>query len=199
MSILGRQRILEIMKHRELKHRLVVTPILDSRQVGEGSIDIRLGNEFIVVRRGNLPLIDPAENVRERRAHTKHFANFGRPFYLHPNELVLASSLEYVRLPANVSAYVTSRSRWGRVGLVIATATAVHPGFTGCITLELVNHGEVPLALYPGSSVAQLVLSEIAGAGLYSGHFAVRTGPLLGGVSKDDVDLEFWTNRNSHS
>ena len=33
--------------------------------------------------------------------------------------------------------YVIGRSSWGRRGLVIATAVEVHPGFVGCLTLEI--------------------------------------------------------------
>ncbi len=50
----------------------------------------------------------------------------------------------------------------GRLGLVTATATLVHPGYTGIITLELANLGDTPIALYPGVRIAQLVLHKIA-------------------------------------
>jgi dCTP deaminase len=187
------------MKASDLKDRLIITPILEDSQIGAGSVDLRLGAEFIVVRRGNIDIIDPARNdIKSQRSQARHLVNFGRAFYLHPNELVLASSLEYVRLPRSVAASVTTRSRWGRVGLVIATATAVHPGWTGCITLELVNHGEVPLALYPGISVAQIVLYDSKDAPNYTGRFSHQTGPKAGDVRENVSDLDFWTKREFH-
>ncbi len=158
----------------------------------------RLGNDFIVTRRGNLAKLDPAtENVREHRYQTKHFVNKGDPFYLHPNELVLAGTLEYFRLPIDVAASVTSRSQWGRAGLVIATATAIHPGFSGSITLELLNLGEVPLVLYPGTPVAQMVLYECVGGTPYQGGMSHKTGAHFSGLSQDrkKSDLEFWVPR----
>ena len=57
---------------------------------------------------------------------------------------------EYVQLPPGLMCYVIGKSSWGRMGLIIATATKVDPGFKGCITLEIVNEGEIPLVLYPG-------------------------------------------------
>jgi dCTP deaminase len=47
---------------------------------------------------------------------------------------------------------------------MIATATQIAPTFKGCVTLELVNEGEIPLVLYPGLRVAQLLLYRTEGA-----------------------------------
>lgn len=169
--------------------------MLSATQVGPASIDIRLGHDFITTRRGNLAYIDAAEvDIDVNRYQVRHYVNYKEAFYLHPNELVLASTLEYVRLPKSIAASVTSRSAWGRVGLLIATATAIHPGYTGTITLELVNHGEVPLVLYPGLSVAQIVLTNAIGSAEYRGRFAGYTDaqfPNFG--SQDRRDIDFWT------
>jgi dCTP deaminase len=195
MSVLGKTRIEKLLHARKLEDRLIVTPLLDPSQIGPASIDVRLGHDFITTRRGNLPYIDPAQiTVDPNRYQSRHYVNLREAFYLHPNELVLASTLEYLRLPKSVAASVTSRSSWGRAGLVIATATAVHPGFTGTITLELVNHGEVPLVLYPGLSIAQLVLSEAVGSKEYRGRFGGHTDAQHAAVGGEDRrDIDFWT------
>lgn len=57
------------------------------------------------------------------------------------------------------------RSSWGREGLVIATATGVHPGYSGILTLELTNLGEIPLRLYPGIAIAQLFVHTVDASG----------------------------------
>lgn len=193
MSVLGRQRLIAAINSEDSSTRLVVTPLLNKNQVGEASIDIRLGNDFVVTRRGNLQAIDPAtDDPRLVRYNSRHYANFGSKFFLHPNELVLGSTLEYVKLPPTLAGWVTSRSKWGRVGLVIATATAIQPGFGGTITLELLNLGEVPLVLYPGLLVAQIILSECEGAEPYNGAFAGQVDPGHGKISADK-DMAFWT------
>jgi dCTP deaminase len=200
MAVLGHTRLLDLLHQNDLSERLIITPLLDEgQQVNEASIDVRLGNSFIVTRRGNLPCIDPAkQDLRAGRYQTKHFVNFHEPFYLHPQELVLGATLEYLRLPTSVAAVVTSRSRWGRAGLNIATATAVHPGFSGAITLELVNHGEVPLVLYPGIPIAQLVLYDCQGATAYLGEMANRTDAHYAQVADSQQrDLTFWTTKPS--
>ncbi len=194
MSVLGKQKIQDYLRENDLENRLIITPLIDSSQIGQSSIDIRLGNDFIITRRGNLPYIDPAKvDIKEHRYQVKHYINFKEKFYLHPQELVLAGTLEYFRLPVTLSGYVTSRSSWGRAGLIIATATTIHPGFTGTITLELVNLGEVPLVLYPGLSVAQLVLSQCEGGEEYRGRFSNHTEAQYPTVGQDKK-LAFWTN-----
>lgn len=200
MSVLGHHEIVKLLAKKNIKDRLIVTPLMSDDQIGPASIDIRLGNDFIITRRGNLPFIDPAQQEgREKNYQTKHYINFGDKFYLHPQELVLAGTLEYFRLPGNISGSVTSRSSWGRAGLVIATATAVHPGFTGTITLELVNLGEVPLVLYPGLCVAQIVLITAEGALEYDGRFGFYTDAQHAKVNEDKKkDLDFWVTQKNH-
>jgi dCTP deaminase len=147
-----------------LHERLVVTPLLEASQIGEASIDLRLGTEFLILRRTRYAGVDPASrtvDIQAREIVDRHVVPLGRPLWLHPDQFVLGATLEFVRLPSYVGAYVLGRSSWGRIGLIVATAVMIQPGFTGAITLELVNEGESPIALYPGSRIAQLAVHEL--------------------------------------
>ena len=62
-----------------------------------------------------------------------------------------------------MGAYVLGRSSWGRVGLIVATAVMVQPGYTGTLTLELVNEGDSPIRLYPGVRIARLAVHTLPG------------------------------------
>jgi len=201
MSVQGHKSIVALLGAPDIKKRLIVTPILEASQIGSASIDVRLSYEFVSVKRGNIGFLDPcALEDGRHRFRTPHHLNRGERFYLHPNEMVLASTLEYVRLPLNIAAYVTSRSKWGRLGLVIATATAIHPGFTGTITLELVNHGTIPIALYPGLDVAQLILHEVKNATPYEGALSRQTGPHISSPLSSESKLgDFWCPKKSSS
>lgn len=194
MSVLGRKRILKALAEKNPEERLFVSPILDKRQVGDASIDVRLGYDFVTVKRGNLGTLDPARRLDDpEKFRTHHRLNHREPFYLHPNEMALASTLEYVRIPATLAAYVTSRSKWGRTGLIIATATAIHPGFTSAITLELVNSGNVPLVMYPGLMVAQMILSDADGATPYRGDLGGQVSPFAPNQGSSwQRDMDFW-------
>jgi dCTP deaminase len=75
--------------------------------------------------------------------------------------------------------------------LVIATATGVHPGFTGCLTPELANLGDIPIAIQPGMTIGQLFLhSVVADEGDTSvdqSAFTCKRAPRLGHPQSDAV------------
>jgi dCTP deaminase len=165
MSALVKAAILTSIREK----RLVVSPILAAEQLGASSIDLRLGNVFLMARARGLSVVDPArfahsdaaasdhalEQAR-RQKHERFEAPFEQKFLLHPGMLALVPTLEWIKLPPNLQGVVTARSSWAREGLSIATASLIHPGYKGVITLELANLGQIPLALYPGLRIAQI-------------------------------------------
>ena len=151
-----------------IDQRLVIVPIInEAEQIKGYSVDLRLGSEFILPVRSRFPVLDPDEGASNsryasgdvERYQERVYRPYGQPFVLNPGELVLGCTLEYIQLPANMTGYITGRSSWGRLGLNIATAIAVAPGYSGVLTLELVNHSNAPLMLYPGTRIASLNLS----------------------------------------
>jgi dCTP deaminase len=116
------------------------------------------------------------------------YVPFGQDFFLHPRAFVLAVTLEWVRIPGNLAAYVVCKSSWGRCGLIIATATGVHPGFKGCLTLELSNVGEIPIGIKPGISICQLFLHEVSSTDEHvdSSSFVGTRKPMLRRVQLDE-------------
>ena len=138
--------------------RLEVLPAL---QYPEGAgLDLRLSNRFISFRRTGVPTFDPLAKADPRSMQLTSELAWTEQFVLHPHEMVLGSTLEYLVMPVDLTAQVISRSSYGRLGLLTATAVQVHPGFKGCLTLELVNLSNVPLTLTPGERIAQLVVSR---------------------------------------
>jgi dCTP deaminase len=149
----------ELLKRR-LERDLTVTPILYDKQIGDGSIDISLGTQFITNLRPNIGEIDPNNLSEEqiRKFQKQVVVSFQDQSVLHPGGFLLGATLEFIALPPDLCGFVLSRSSYGRTGLLIATATYIHPGWKGCLTLELENLGEVPIVLRPGAPVGQLVL-----------------------------------------
>jgi len=163
MSTLSRRRIeLRLRETREAK-RLVITPLLSVKQFGDISVDLRLGNQFIVFRMHMGGFMNPFKlsDVQLRSLQERRVVRFGQEFVLHPGQLALGSTFEYLQMPSDLEGQVEGRSSWARVGLQIATATCVEPGFSGVVTLELSNTGTMPLELFPGVRVAQLVLRDV--------------------------------------
>lgn len=70
---------------------------------------------------------------------------------------LLGTTCERVTLSRSVQAQVSGKSSLGRLGLQVhQTAGFIDPGFTGQITLELYNVGDVPVVLKEGMRIAQI-------------------------------------------
>lgn len=210
MPILSRSEIVERMKGDPASpSRLYITPLLTEAQIGPASVDVRLGSSIIVPKKTYIDSHDPTQRLAILQAESRLYERIRLPynakFVLHPNEVTLGVTFEYIVTPADVFCMIVSRSSWGRLGLIIATATVVQPGFRGCLTLELTNMSDSPIALYPGLPVGQLILM-LTTARVTDGGFAQEvTYPKVGRYDcpteaepprflPDDQDdeLEFW-------
>jgi len=158
--LLVREDILRRMSEVALLDRLVITPLLDKSQIGPASVDLRLGSGFIEARRRDAHVIDPsdAKPISNLITEDRYEVPLGESLYIHPGQFLLGATFEFIRLPTNLGGQVLGRSSWGRLGLMVATAVTVQPGFGGCLTLELQNLGSVPIRLFPGLRVAQIML-----------------------------------------
>lgn len=174
---------------------LSIVPPVDTdvlEKSGEASITLRMGRWFVVLRQSSQPYFDVAADDSEIRAESrsarKYFVPFGREFILHPGRFVLASTLEWLRFPCHLGGYVGGKSTWARRGLIIETAAGIHPGFNGCLTLELANVGEVPIRIRPGMKICQIFV-HAAAKGAYSsaGPLTGRRRPHLGRPSADPI------------
>lgn len=181
-GVLTAEDLHEWMERGPILERLIITPLFDAEQtIGTSAIDVRLGTEFILFRREAFHSLDisSADSLVGDVSRYQHriVKRIKDPLVLHPGQLVIGSTLEYVQVPPTLMAYVVGKSTWGRTGLVIATATKVDPGFRGCITLEIINEGEIPLVLVPGIPIAQLVFHRAERPGEYRGSYTCPIGP----------------------
>ncbi len=175
---------------RRLGGDLIVTPLLnESEQVAEGSINVRLGTKFIDTKVREYSELDPKTLSLEqiKKFQERIQLSFGGHYVLHPRRLVLAVTFEFIALPSDLCGYVLSRSRYGRAGLMVATATYIQPCWKGCLTLELFNYGDFPIRLYCGSQIAQLVLQK-ADPELQRGDFRNRLIPVEPQFTRMDTD-----------
>ncbi len=154
-----------VVSTREMRRRLRdlgdafdVTPAPDDDDIRLGSINLRLGRTFLVARRGAVPVIDASDPARSDRVFEEVRLAESEALIIHPRQFVLAVTLEYLSIPCDLCGFIQSRSTYGRMGLIAATATYVNPGYQGCPTLEIVNEGEVPVSVKPGEPICQLVV-----------------------------------------
>jgi dCTP deaminase len=201
VSALSRSSIIKAIK----SEGLVVSPILSARQIGASSVDLRMGTVALVARAGAQSHVDPAGYLddasspglhgpteRRQQKHSRFDVPFGASFLLHPGSLVLVPTLEWMKIPPTLQGVVTARSSWAREGLNIATATIVNPGYSGIVTLELANFGQIPISLNPGLRLAQIAFYRLEAAdsvtdakhlgGKFNGCFE----PAAGNIALDD-------------
>lgn len=175
---------------------LVITPqparntLLES---GAASVDFRLGTWFVTLKQARMGLLNIGDERRRIPQFTKtHYVPFGAKYYLHPQAFVLGVTLEWIRVPAKLAAYVVGKSGLGRCGLIIATATGVHPGFKGCLTLEITNVGNIPVVISPGMKICQVFFHSVDSLDdtlLDKSQFVGLRKPVVGKVERDDIAL----------
>ncbi len=199
MPALSRKAILDRMKS---GGNLYVGPLLDISQIGDASVDLRVGNIALIARARGISHVDPvayleedgAAYTKERQRRQKlerHDIPFHQPILVHPRQLTLVPTLEWVELPESLMGQVTARSSWAREGLNIATATLINPGYRGIITLELSNLGQIPIKVYPGMCIAQISFHTVedpvaSHASQFQLSFEPHPGDIAGKKKHDD-------------
>lgn len=139
-------------------------------RINGATVDVRLGHSFRVFREYSAPYIDlsgPREEVTAQLNQVmsdEMILGEDDKFFLHPGVLALATTLESVKLPANVIGWLDGRSSLARLGLMVhVTAHRINPGWEGKIVLEFYNSGKLPLALKPGMVIGALSFEVLSG------------------------------------
>lgn len=193
---LNRQILLQRMsRDTPWDERLIIEPLflegVDAESVSN-SLDFHLGNRFTILRSRRSVQHDPlSEDPKKDVVVRELFIPMGKDFTLNPGQIVLGTTLEWFRFPHNLMAYVIGRSIWGRRGLLIVTASAVHPGSAGTVTLEMTNLGEVGLHLRPGASIGQLFFNEVepvARPKERRSDFSGALRPIIGKYSRSETE-----------
>jgi len=164
-----------VLPNKEIKRRLelqvteaeslVVTPLLEREKMlgslsDADSIDLRLGTYFLLPQVPPVPFTYPSRNSA-RKSHVRVHVPLGSYLVVPAHETVLGSTLEFIKLPSDLSGEILTKSSVARTFTVIETAPWIHPSYRGCLTLEIANASNTPLILYPGRLIAQLILMEL--------------------------------------
>lgn len=93
-----------------------------------------------------------------------------------PNSFVLTVSKEYFRMPKDILGVCVGKSTYARCG-VIANVTPLEPGWEGNLTIELSNTTPLPVRVYSGEGICQILFFR----GLPCGtNYADRGGKYMG-------------------
>jgi dCTP deaminase len=137
------------------------------------TVDLRLSDEISVPKSGKFSY-DTTQSGSIAKLITDHSEKFRlsaeQPFRLDPQKFILGRTIERVELPIRpgcdhcLAARIEGKSSIARLGVLVHfTAPTIHPGFTGTITLEIINLGSASILLVPGMYIAQLIVEQVLG------------------------------------
>lgn len=165
MSVIAQSELEKLIKRGVIK----IEPF-SWNQLGPGSVDLHLGDEFTVfkkVREVFHVMDDTDYSVITESIRVHDF------FVLMPGESALAKTVEKISLPDDICGRLEGRSRFSRLGLLVhITASFMHPGISNHQILEIYNASPIPLAIHPGTKICQFIFEKTIGKGHYHGRFA---------------------------
>ena len=113
--------------------------------------DARVSNEFKIFTNVNSEIVDP-KNFKQSNFVSKN----GSECIIPPNSFVLASTVEYFKIPKDVLVICLGKSTYARCGIIV-NVTPLEPGWEGCVTLEFSNTTPLPAKIYANEGVAQFI------------------------------------------
>ncbi|MBI5676064.1 MAG: dCTP deaminase [Nitrospirae bacterium] len=147
---------------REMAAKGMITPFAEN-QVREGVIsygvssygyDMRISDEFKIFTNLKNTVIDP------KRFAPESFVDFkGGVCVIPPNSFVLATSLEYFRIPRETVVICLGKSTYARCGIVV-NVTPLEPEWEGHVTIAISNTAPLPAKLYANEGIAQIIFLE---------------------------------------
>ena len=113
--------------------------------------DARVSSEFKIFTNVNSEIVDP-KNFKSTNFLTKNSIECIIP----PNSFVLASTIEYFKIPKDVLVICLGKSTYARCGIIV-NVTPLEPGWEGYVTLEFSNTTPLPAKIYANEGAAQFV------------------------------------------
>ena len=133
--------------------------------------DARVSNEFKIFTNVNSEIVDP-KNFKPTNFVTKKSSECIIP----PNSFVLASTVEYFKVPKDVLVICLGKSTYARCGIIV-NVTPLEPGWEGHVTLEFSNTTPLPAKIYADEGAAQFVF--LKGSEVPETTYADRNGKYM--------------------
>ena len=154
MSILSDKSIKKMVKEKGMIRPFVEKQIRSNNiSYGFSSFcyDARVSNEFKIFTDVNSTIVDP-KNFKKNSFVSKK----GKQCIIPPNSFVLASTLEYFKIPNDILVICLGKSTYARCGIIV-NVTPLEPGWEGHVTLEFSNTTPSPAKIYANEGAAQFI------------------------------------------
>jgi len=113
--------------------------------------DARVSNEFKIFTDVDSALVDP-KNFNKN----SFVSRTGDECIIPPNSFVLASTVEYFKIPKDVLVICLGKSTYARCGIIV-NVTPLEPCWEGHVTLEFSNTTPLPAKIYANEGAAQFI------------------------------------------
>ena len=144
--------------------------------------DARVSDEFKIFTDVDSVIVDP------KAFSTKSFVDRQTDVcIIPPNSFVLATTIEYFRIPEDVLVICLGKSTYARCGIIV-NVTPLEPGWEGHVTLEFSNTTPLPAKVYANEGACQFLFLE--GNEPCEVSYAARAGKYMGqkGVTLPRID-----------
>ena len=157
MSVLSDKWIKKMAKNHKM-----ISPFI-SKQIRKGKIsyglssygyDARVSSDFKIFTNVNSAIVDPKDFKKESFVTKK-----SKVCIIPPNSFVLATTVEYFKIPDNVIVICLGKSTYARCGIIV-NVTPLEPGWEGHVTLEFSNTTPLPAKIYANEGAAQFIFLE---------------------------------------
>ena len=154
MSVLSDRWIKKLVKEKNM-----ITPFVSKQRRGKKisfglssfGYDARVSNEFKIFTDVDSAVVDP-KNFKNNSFVSRKIDECIIP----PNSFVLASTVEYFKIPKDVLVICLGKSTYARCGIIV-NVTPLEPGWEGHVTLEFSNTTPLPAKIYANEGVAQFI------------------------------------------
>ncbi len=154
MSVLSDKWIKKMSLENEM-----ITPFVQNQQRGDNisfglssyGYDARVSNEFKIFTNIHSTVVDPKNFSQESFVTKKEDVCI-----IPPNSFVLASTVEYFKIPRDVLVICLGKSTYARCGIIV-NVTPLEPEWEGHVTLEFSNTTPLPAKIYANEGACQFI------------------------------------------
>lgn len=133
-----------------------------SEYIDGWSVDFTLGHKYyrtprrwFIWQQFNLAYANEEE---VHRRFKEYVCNKGKGITLRPNEFILTSTKQVVKLPNNIVGFISGRSSFSRIGVSVELSqTILQPGHHDIIPLQIKNNLPYPVTIFPDMKIVQAV------------------------------------------
>ncbi len=143
------------------KNLIEISPFDKELQLQKNSIDIRTSNRYHRYPKDielELEMLDPRNpymNILEQDYISEKGA------VLEPGKFIIIESLEYIKVPEDITVYIQPKFRLAKMGIHIVNTGWIESGFEGNLEICIYNANEMPIRVFPEMRICHIFFQKV--------------------------------------